>query len=743
VVVRSAGFPAAEVLALSDPDLARAADAGADDFDLVYERATVRLSEAIRRFASEPRFREAVTWQNRRMLDDCLDKAAAGEPRNVRGRNHELAIASYAQRYCVKNDTIGFFGPVGWAAWAPTERAVTAQPGPDLLTRRTVYFEVWAIDAVVHALGEDPALLPWLPARPVASNALIGRTVHLVSKPPVTLSDADAALLARCDGVRSATELAAELEAPVDEVVAALVRMRDQELLDLDFEGPLEARPEASLRERLGRVGDPDVRARALALLDEVVAARDALAGAAGDARRVATAMDRLNQTFERITGDAATRRHGRTYAGRTLVYEDTVRGLQVTLGRPLLDALAPPLAILLDAARWLTAAAAREYLAVFQQIHWRLRDRTGEEAVPLAALMRMATPHLMYSPRRLPRPVHTVIADFQGRWARVLEVPEGVRRHTVSSADIAERAREAFPAGPPAWAAAVHHAPDVMIAAGSLAAIERGDFLFVLGEMHVAENTIESRLFVEQHEEPARLFAADEADHGDRRVYPTPTKEWGMVTSRLFPPTAMLSPRFTYWAYRESTGGIPGPVLPAADMRVHAEGDRLVVRSRTHDLELDLLEVLGEYLSGAVVNGFHPLPAADHRPRLTIDRFVVARESWTLPANAAEWAFVRDEAARYRACRAWRAAHELPERAFYKVPAEDKPRYVDLSSIVLVNTLAKAVRQTAEDRAGTFTMTEMLPDLDQVWLPDAAGARYTTELRLVAVDPRYAQRSG
>jgi hypothetical protein len=30
-------------------------------------------------------------------------------------RRWVLVIANYLQRYCLKNDTIGFYGPVGWA----------------------------------------------------------------------------------------------------------------------------------------------------------------------------------------------------------------------------------------------------------------------------------------------------------------------------------------------------------------------------------------------------------------------------------------------------------------------------------------------------------------------------------------------------------------------------------------------------------------------------------------------------
>jgi hypothetical protein len=35
------------------------------------------------------------------------------------------------------------------------------------------------------------------------------------------------------------------------------------------------------------------------------------------------------------------------------------------------------------------------------------------------------------------------------------------------------------------------------------------------------------------------------------------------------------------------------------------------------------------------------------------------------------------------------------------------------------------------------LSLSEMLPDTDQSWVPDAAGRRYVSELRLQFVDPR------
>jgi len=77
-----------------------------------------------------------------------------------------------------------------------------------------------------------------------------------------------------------------------------------------------------------------------------------------------------------------------------------------------------------------------------------------------------------------------------------------------------------------------------------------------------------------------------------------------------------------------------------------------------------------------------------------------------------------------------------LPRFLFAKTYLEQKPFYLDLESSVLVETLAKAVRRSAGEVPGSsVSLSEMLPDHDHLWLPDAQDNHYTCELRLVVLD--------
>jgi len=737
-----AGFPAQRVMVVCDDDLAAAADllgdgsrAARDRYEAMYARATERLSAAIREIAAEPRFREAVTWQEPALLAKCLDKAAAGEPGDHRRRKHELVIARYLQRYCLNNETLGFFGPVGWARVGQDGIGLSVTPGPGHLSRRTTYFEWRTIDALATTIAMRPEVLPWLTPRVAPSAVLDRQVLRLPFRAPMRLPAGDARMLRLCDGTRTVRTLTGDPADP--ESLATLLRLRELGAVRVGLQVPVSSWPERELADLVRSIADPAVRGRALEQVARLIAAKDAVSAAAGDAARVYRATSALAEAFEQVTGVPAERR---ARAARPLVYEDAVRDVEVHVGRHLTDMLAPPLGLLLDSAAWLVNTVAARYRALFWRIASQAPSGNGTRGVPLLSAAVMAMPELFLPSDGLePATVAGVVAEFQERWRRILSVPPGVRRHHVTSGAVAGQVAREFATGPPLWSGAKVHSLDIMIAAPDPDAVARGECQFVLGKLHPATNVLESRAFSAQHPDPGRLLSAAEADHLDRRIYAIPKRDSPIVTSRLCPPSALLSPRYTYLCLGSESVVRPdnARVLPAADLAVEVRGDDLVARRGTSGPEYDFVEVIGDMLAALVAPAFRPLGAAGHQPRISIDKMVIGRESWTFPAAATAWAFVRDERQRYAAARQWRKAHGLPERVFVSVPGEGEPTAVDFRSLPLVGLLAHAVRRAAKLGRESFTLTEMLPDVDQLWLRDAGGDRYTAELRLVAVDGR------
>jgi hypothetical protein len=184
-----------------------------------------------------------------------------------------------------------------------------------------------------------------------------------------------------------------------------------------------------------------------------------------------------------------------------------------------------------------------------------------------------------------------------------------------------------------------------------------------------------------------------------------------------------------------------PSPVpaartLHVGDLVVADEAGTLVVRTRDGRRRFTCVEFFGSTTMRAANGIFSLLPPAPHQPRVTIDDMVVVREQWHLAASELAFARCGDPLDRYLECQQWARDRGMPSLVFVKMPDERKPTYVDLSSPLYVDQFAKAIRRVQRtDPAGMVGVSEMLPTPHGAWLPDAAGRRYTCELRMVAVD--------
>ena len=748
-LLRTTGFPADGLQRLAAPDAAAAADAhltGALDeagFTDAFAKAAADASRELYEIAGDPRFVEAITWQNTNVLH-ALDGLRADGPdgrRNYKRRNREEVVARYWQRYCAKNDTIGFFGPMCWVTVDGAGPAVSGGPGPGFLTDRRVYLERWALTAYAEHLAADPRIRPWLPVALQPHLVQCGREVRRPVRPPIPLSAAEAAVVTALPRPRRAADLAGDLVADADsglrkpaDVYMLLDRLVERGVLHWGADLPLDLGAGAELRAVVEGIGDPDARRLALDGVDRLEAARAAVAAAAGDPARLRAALGALDEEFTALTGAAPRHRAGETYVGRALCHEDTVRDLRLTFGGQLLTAIAPALDILLQAARWLTAAIAGAYETAFRQLYDDLCDDLGTREVPFADLRYLAYGLLFGADR----PAAEVTGELARRWAGVFglaDVGPGTRRLTFASADLAERVRAAFPADRPGWSHGRLHSPDLQIAAPSLAALARGEFTVVLGELHAAFLTCSLAIFMTSHPDPEALRRAVDRDLGAGRVHSLLPADFPGLTARIADDA--WSDRTWQLAFEPAPGADPDRLLPAAALTVSDVDGRLTAR-RSDGAAWPLIELFGDFLSMHAADAFKLVSAGAHTPRITVDRFTVARETWRSTVGGTGLAAAKGYQGLYLAARRWRADLGLPERVFVRLGTETKPTYLDFTSPALVSSFGNMVRRARAEGGEDVpvVVTELLPTPEDTWVPDPDGRRYYSELRLTVRDP-------
>lgn len=599
--VRSAGFPVQGL----------AVFAGEDE------------DSGLRAAARDPAFQEAVAWQNRMALRSAVLKLAADVRESpTRTERHADLVASYWQRYCSKNDTIGFFGPLAWGTIVDQGPALNMRSGP-LVKERFVRLESWAVQALAETVDGELAV-------------------------------------------------------------------------------PMGLAPEQHLRQSLLRLPDPE-RSQGLASLDGLEAARAAVAAA--ERGRLAAALDEFDRVFSELTGREPVRGEQDRGGGRSPVYLDCMRDLDVEVGPGLVSELSMAMAALLTSSRWHCGqvyALARERFAAV----------TGADGPrPLAPLARQ----LFQAGWDLVGELGDHTAELQRRWAALLEedAPE----------TLAERAARAFSDYRPAWPMSVYHSFDIQIAATDVDAVNRGEFLVVLGDFHAGGNPLGQALFAQAHPHRERFLADHAADLGSRQVMLLPPAGGPLaMTARLYPASSRST---DVHILTERLSPMPDDYHTIRVEDLLVEGDSVTDKERS--FKAPLVEAFFMPVFASAIRSFDPFGGPGALPRLTSGRTVLRRARWSEPAGEAP--------AEASAIPNWARALGMPRRVFVRSPLERKPIFVDFESPTLTRVLARFLRPAAQQSPeAQVEFTEMLPGPDDCWLAGEVG-RYTSELRLVAVD--------
>jgi hypothetical protein len=580
------------------------------------ENESARLSEV----AADSQFADAVIWQNRSAYRTAVAKIAGrgAEPGNRR-RQRDGVVAGYWQRYCSKNDTIGFFGPLAWGAIRDDGPALAVR-SRSLVATREVHFETWCLEALAQMI--DPSLVV-----------------------------------------------------------------------------PLNRRPEIELRVQLEQRG----LQAGLRQLARLQAARAAVSDAASGEALLA-ALDAFDVCLEELTGAQPVPTEERAEGGRTALYLDCMRDLDVELGPTVVAELATTLPLLLEASRWWCGRAFAHSRTIIAEA---LAD--GPAEVPLGPLYRRAFSALW----QLPRLLAPDTEELQRRCAAIIDAGDATQ--------IAARAAAAFADHGPGWPLSVNHSADVLIAAADLQAIEAGQFLVVIGDFHGGTNPLLQGLFSTRFPDPDRFRTLIHADVGVPIVFASPPRT---------PAVRMSARNMADFTNPDDIHLLDPHITPVHVGYTSLQIDDLIVRGEEvidpagpFRAPLTDLFFLPMFLSA--LKTFQPFPEVG--PRITVGRTVLRRATWRTRAA--------DRPAAASGMAIWAAELGLPRRAFCLLSGQTKPVYIDFSSPALTRNLHRMFsRAVATDSEAHALFTEVLPRPDQCWL-EHDGARYTSELRIVAVD--------
>ena len=325
---------------------------------------------------------------------------------------------------------------------------------------------------------------------------------------------------------------------------------------------------------------------------------------------------------------------------------------------------------------------------------------------------------------------------ELEEKWEWVLQLGDDQSTVHFTCDELRPRLLREFPPGLPGWQCARYHSPDIMIAAADEEAIRDGRYIFVLGEVHVSTNTLQSALFANQHPSPPDLLHALALDLGEENLVPLWERD-EVLSSRLAPLVPKTNFRLEYLPNTFIANR--SQALPVSSMVLENHNGTLMAKTRDGRFCLRALDLVGGLLGKRTMDCFRVIAPQRHAPRISLDSLVIKRESWRFSPEEMQFACCAGAAERFLQARNWARAHGIPRFVFYKVPIEKKPAYLDFDSPIFVDIFSKMIRRTVDAAlpGARVDLSEMLPLFDQIWLTDVSGRRCTSEFRFVAVDSR------
>ena len=712
------------------------------EFDAIFDAALARQSAILSDIARDPLFQEAVTWQNRAAFENAISpfaqERAAGK-RFKKRRHQEELVAMYLQRYTLKNDTIGFFGPVAWGVFGSDGPAITIDNGPALVRERRVYFEEWGIEEVASRLSSIEGMRRWIAPRLVPHVRIARGMVHAPHMRPRPIDPLTEAVLEHCTGetpayripglVRKNPVLQTVRDAQIEYLLHALA---DAGVIWWRWSVSMEVNPEIGLRHAIESIEDRLPRERALAVLDRLESRRRDVASSAGAMPGLAKALAALDQEFYEITGKAATRNPGSTYASRMLVYEDCRRDLNIRISDKLFQPVLPALSLVLNSVRWFVRSMVNAYESAIESAYDKTAKDIGASEVPATLFWEKVQPVLT----DLPPQAAAVERLFHEKWAAILNFNLNAREMHFHSSQLHLLVEAAFPPIDSSLCGPRYFCPDLMLAAPDLDTIERGEACYVLGELHLAANTLSSNLFVEQHPDQRALSNAVAWDHPRPQVWIISSRGSDKITLRTLP--GLIQPHdFLVLHSRDTVAPTNFRAHPISSLVVRRGAAGLIVTTHSRKYSFGAMEAFAVPIVNLLINKAQFIPVLRHSPQIKIDSLVISRESWSVPVGELKFAFEREERQRYLGARRWALASGLPSTFFVKVPTEVKPVSVHLDSPIYIEILCKMIRclESVKGAAAEARFSETLPAPHETWLMDARGNRYTAELRFAILD--------
>jgi hypothetical protein len=640
--------------------------------------------------------------------------------RNKRARANERHLLLYLQRLCAKNDSLSEFGPEGWGTIEGKGVALNIIPESGI-ARREIFLERWTAHGADAALNADPEVRIELPPRVNPSGRIDGdKFVFTETGESVPLDPGLIAILTACDGATPAYSLGVEIE--------TLAKLAEQNLIRWELEVPaLEPHAFDVLISDVSRWRDGCVRTRWIELLQPIADLPAKFAKATETQSRL-TIVDEASERLEQLGARKDSSRF--LYSAANPIGEECFRECGFSISEDLINEVALEAGPWIDLWRDNYAFVASRVAAGLRRLLEQAPLQDG--ALPLPAFVRHCA--MLKMPLTGPAMVafaHSAFREVKAVFHETLHAHTEEPEYELSGEDC-QFVRRNFQYEK--FDEYTYPSADLQLGAKSVEAVARGEYQWVLAELHPSVALLHHGFYWSCPDKAALSRALTTVVCGQ------PNFHFGFFAADFTATTAVrffdALPDFTYFVAPER-GNRDWQTVPPSETEVfinEQNGDVGLRRRGTR-------EYLGSFARAWVIPlGFHPFSFSlgAHTPRLRCGKVIVQRRSWTIALEELSHGdFTGISRDLVTAVERLRAQRNLP-RHIYIRPTEEalrrsgaegrdkdtKPVFIDLESYLFLEIFHRWLV-----KAGELEVTEMLPDPDHLLWREADGRR-TFELR-------------
>lgn len=666
--------------------------------------------------AQDERFREALLLSNPNMFTVALPsylRAYDLERRSSKMRQLERRLYSYLQRFCTKNDTTSFFGPIdyGWFDLSSLIPLIYRQREEAPVSHRLTRLSFWATQILADLIAADTSIQPYLVPhlQPGCTLLPTGEVYITLRQRRVRTSKATLTLLQRIDGQKTATELCGDDVSVWHE----LRRLCDIGLVIWRLDIPTAVfHPLEWLFSWVEHLpNDCATRGQWMACLEWFGQAITRFTPMSANEK--VELLQEIEAHFTTLTGEEARRGEGNIYVDRLLLYDEAQGPIeQCTVGLPLAQKLVTQLRPTLDLCAWYSTlvqeVCQRHAQAIFQEM--------GGEPQPYLAFIRALDERVSLDDCL----ADPLVSQYRARLNDIATQRLCNGKISLTSEDLRAFQRP-IPQG-------TVLSPDLFLAAPDVDALATGQYQTIIGEIHYGVQVwCHFLTFCTRNDELSAALAGamPKPTFGQLRAVLVHRRTQGKTFYLEMPELSV-----------EVLGRSTKPrerVLPVADLEVAAGEGSLILRSRTLGKQLELYagdpRSVSNWLFCAPPVLMPSITMKDYTPQVEIDGVVYQRARWTL--SVAEILPITSGndvvALLLHACKL-RQRYELPERVFARIPSERKPFYVDFANVFSLELFFNLIQNDH-----SVTLSEVLPTPDMWWLRGRQG-RYSCEWRMTVI---------